>query len=73
VAQEQPAIDHFHCTPDGFGSRSEQALWTLNTACGLQDRLHVETLGWTVALADVYERVVFPEALMEETDDQATR
>jgi hypothetical protein len=73
MAQEQPAVNHFHCTPDGSRSPLKQALWTLNTACGLQDQLHVETFGWMVALADVYERVVFPEAPMEETDDQAAR
>lgn len=65
VDQAQPAIDHFHRTPEG--------VWTLQTAIGLEDRLHIATLGWTVALADVYERVVFPETPLEEEDDQTVR
>jgi Uma2 family endonuclease len=52
VAQEQPRIDHYH--------REAGGLWTLRMVAGLEERLHVESLGWTAALADVYERVVFP-------------
>jgi Uma2 family endonuclease len=54
VAQEQPRIDHYH--------REAGGLWTLRMVAGLEEWLHVESLGWTAALADVYERVVFPVA-----------
>lgn len=51
VAQDAPAIDHYH--------REAPDVWRLRTVTGLEAFLHVETLQWTVALADVYERVVF--------------
>ena len=54
VAQEEPRIDHY--------SREAGGLWTLRMVAGLEEQLHVATIGWTVALVDVYERVVFPSA-----------
>ena len=35
-------------------------LWTLRTLESLEAHLHLETIGCTVPLADVYERIVFP-------------
>ena len=57
VAQDRPVIDHYH--------REDDALWTLRTLRtleGLEAQLHLETIGCTVPLADVYERIVFPQA-----------
>jgi Uma2 family endonuclease len=50
VAQDTPTIDHYHREADG---------WMRRTVAGLDASLHVASLDWTVALADVYERVVF--------------
>jgi len=58
VAQDQPVIDHYH--------RWEDAMWTLLTLEGLDARLHLETISSTMALADVYERIVFPASEEEE-------
>ena len=52
VAQDRPEIEHYHRGPDD--------LWTLRTLEGLAAVLHLEQIGCTVALADVYERLVFP-------------
>jgi len=41
--------------------RQEDGPWTLRTLEGLQAQLHVPSLGCTVALADVYDRLVFPD------------
>jgi Uma2 family endonuclease len=54
VAQDRPVIDYYH--------RGDDALWTLRTLEGLEARLHLEDLGCTIPLADVYERIVFPQA-----------
>ncbi len=52
VAQDRPVIEHYHRGPDD--------LWTLRTLEGLAAVLHLEQIGCTVALADVYERLEFP-------------
>jgi Uma2 family endonuclease len=57
VAQHQPVIEHYH--------RGLDDLWTLRTLEGLTAVLHLEQIGCTVALADVYERVTL--AASEET------
>jgi len=54
VAQDRPVIDHYH--------RGDDALWTLRTLEGLEARLRLEGIGCTVPLADMYERIVFPQA-----------
>ena len=54
VAQDRPVIDHYH--------RGDEALWTLQTLEGLEARLHLENIACTVPLAEVYERIVFPQA-----------
>jgi Uma2 family endonuclease len=54
VAQHRPLIDHYH--------RQEDGTWVLRTLEGLQAHVHLETIGCTVPLADVYERIVFPQA-----------
>jgi len=52
VAQDRPFIDHYHRQDDGT--------WALRTHEGLDDALHLATIGCTVPLAEVYERLVFP-------------
>jgi Uma2 family endonuclease len=52
VAQDRPLIDHYH--------RQEDGTWTLRALEGLQAQLHVPSIGCTVALAAVYDRLVFP-------------
>jgi len=52
VAQDRPFIDHYH--------RQDDDTWALRTREGLADSLHLATIGCTVPLAEVYERLVFP-------------
>jgi Uma2 family endonuclease len=53
VAQDRPVLDHYH--------RADDALWMLRTVEGLEALLHLETIGCTVPLADVYERIILPQ------------
>ena len=41
----------------------QAAPWTLHTREGLEDHLVIAGLDWTIALSDVYDRVVFAPAL----------
>ena len=59
VAQDQPLVEPYH--------RQEDGLWTLHTLEGLQAQLHVPSTGCTVTLADVYDRLVFPDTVSELT------
>ena len=52
VAQDRPVIDQYH--------RTETGQWEVDTLEGLSAQLHLPSLGCTVALAAVYERLVFP-------------
>ena len=52
VEQDRPLIDHYHRQDDGT--------WALRTREGLEDSLHLATIGCTVPLSEVYERLVFP-------------
>jgi len=54
VGQDRPVIDHYH--------RAEDGLWMLQTLEDLEARLALETIGCMVPLAEVYERIVFPQA-----------
>lgn len=53
VTQDRPLVEHYH--------RQEDDTWVLHTMEGLQGHVHLETIGCTVPLADVYERIVFPQ------------
>jgi Uma2 family endonuclease len=57
VAQERPLIDHYHRQDDGT--------WALHTLEGLDASLHLASIGCTVPLADVYDRLVFPPSVAE--------
>jgi len=50
VAQDHPLVEQYH---------REEGTWSLHTLAGLDARLVVPRIGWTVALTDVYDRVVF--------------
>ena len=54
VAQDRPVMDHDQRTTTGR--------WELETLEGLDAHLHLSGIGCTVPLADVYERIVFPQA-----------
>jgi Uma2 family endonuclease len=54
VAQDRPLIEHYH--------RQENGTWALRTLEGLQAHMPLEAIGCTVPLADVYERIVLPQA-----------
>lgn len=53
VAQHQPFIEHFQRQPDGS--------WLYSAAQGLEAELDIPTIGCVLRLAEVYERVTFPE------------
>jgi len=54
VAQDRPVIDHYHRTT------AEQ--WALETLEGLDAHLRLDSINCMVPLAEVYERIVFPQA-----------
>lgn len=51
VAQNKARVEHFARQPDGR--------WLLTTAAGLDAALILDTLGVTLPLAEVYDRIVF--------------
>jgi Uma2 family endonuclease len=53
VAQDRLVIDHYQRTTDGR--------WELETLEGRDAHLHLPSINCTVPLADVYERIVFPQ------------
>lgn len=57
VAQDRPVIDQYH--------RTETGRWEVETLEGLDASLHLPSIGCTVALGDVYERLVFPTSSEE--------
>ena len=62
VAQDQSVIDHYQRTPTGSPAPQEQTRWKLETLEGLDANLHLPSIACTVPLAEVYERIVFPQA-----------
>jgi Uma2 family endonuclease len=54
VAQDRPIIDYYQRTPTGR--------WELETLEGLDAHVHLPSIACTVPLAEVYERIVFPQA-----------
>jgi Uma2 family endonuclease len=67
VAQDQPVIDHYQRIPTGPPAPQEQTRWKLETLEGLDANLHIPSINCTVPLAEVYERIVFPQAEEEPT------
>jgi Uma2 family endonuclease len=54
VSQEAPHIDVY--------AREREDTWHLHSVNGLDASLRIAALDWTVPMADIYERVVFPTA-----------
>ena len=48
--------------PPHGGRSQEQTRWELETLEGLDAHLHLPSIACTVPLAEVYERIVFPQA-----------
>ncbi len=51
ISQDTPRVERFSLKEDGE--------WTINTAIGLDASIELPSIGVTLALADVYERVTF--------------
>lgn len=54
VSQKQPLIEHFVRQPDGS--------WSLRSYVGLETTLAITSIGCTLKLADVYDRITFSDA-----------
>jgi Uma2 family endonuclease len=54
VAQDKPRIEHYHRQADGR--------WLYFAAEGLEAGVEIATIGCTLSLAEVYERVGFPDS-----------
>jgi Uma2 family endonuclease len=54
VSQDQPRIEHFRRQADGG--------WSYHRHAGLDAEVAITTIQCTLKLADVYDRVVFPDA-----------
>lgn len=52
VAQDRPLVEHYR--------RQADATWNLLTLDGLDAQLHVPSIGCTVTLVAIYDRIVFP-------------
>ena len=61
VAQSMPMIDH-------FVHRSGE--WVLNTVSGLESTLNLDSIPCSLRLADVYDRIKFPEPSEPEPVEQ---
>ena len=58
VAQDQPLLEHY--------SRRENGEWLYTRVNELSGKLRLESIGCTLALSEVYDRVSFPEEQIEE-------
>lgn len=61
VAQSMPMIDH-------YVHRSGE--WVLNTVSGLENTLNLDSIPCSLRLADVYDRIKFPEPSEPEPVEQ---
>src|SRR5262245_37074030 len=55
-AQATPLLDHFH--------RQSHGHWELSSASSLASSLSIDSIGCTLRLADVYERMAFPPEVL---------
>jgi Uma2 family endonuclease len=62
VSQTAPHIDHFGRLPDGP--------WIYTPALGLESSVRLDSVGATLQLADVYDRIVFPPEEEPEEDEE---
>ena len=54
VAQDKPCIEHYR--------RQANGQWLYSAADGLDAQVEIATIGYGLPLAEVYERVVFPDS-----------
>lgn len=57
IAQDRFSIDCFSRQPDGS--------WSLASCQGPDGKIHIETVGCELVVAEVYDKVVFPSAAVE--------
>jgi hypothetical protein len=67
ISQSQPLIEHFKRQPNGQ--------WLMTEVKGLENDLHLDSIGCRLKLAEVYKRVNFqppttPDAGVEQTDEE---
>jgi len=63
VAQSTPLIDHFHRQPSGD--------WLLSSVSSLEGSLRLASINCALQLAEVYDRIVFPEEDIEPLVDES--
>jgi Uma2 family endonuclease len=61
VTQHRPQVEHF--------SRKADGSWSYDIVFGLESKITIVSIGCTLSLAEIYERVVFPEP-KEESDGE---
>jgi Uma2 family endonuclease len=62
VSQNEPLIGHYLRQPDGS--------WLFNFYFGLEQSLTIKSIGCTLPLATIYERVSFPLETEEDNDEE---
>jgi Uma2 family endonuclease len=62
VSQSKPLIEHYRRQPDGA--------WLYSLVSSLEASISLTSIGGTLRLADVYDRVVFPAGLLEDVDEE---
>jgi len=67
VAQDRLVIDHYQRTTVESPAPQEQTRWELKTLEGRDAHLYLPSIACTVPLAEVYERIVLPQAEGEPT------
>lgn len=65
VSQEGPLVERYRRGADGQ--------WLLSEAAGLEAEIALESIGCTLALRDIYERVTFPPPDHEREADETPR
>jgi Uma2 family endonuclease len=62
VSQSKPLIEHYRRQPDGG--------WLYSLVSGLEESVSLASIGCTLRLADVYDRIVFPVEPPERADEE---
>lgn len=62
VSQGAPIVEHYGRQPDGS--------WSYHVYQGLEHNILIKSIGCTLRVAEVYDRVVFPVDLGEETGEE---
>lgn len=64
VSQSAPVIEHYRKQPSGD--------WLLSSVEGLENSLHIASIGCTLQLSEVYDRVEFKSRQIEQSDVEAS-